>query len=192
MEGGGMMGIGILIFLIIWAGLSLLIALFISKRLLRRFTTNIGTGRATNKGILFILVLSVLVFFAPILDQLIAYPKWQQLCATTGDFEWGPGMDEKKAFGRDYYGESETTQFTIFPNVRVYAESAKLFDANSDELLFMQPHYKFHASAMIKVPDASGGNPAIFLPTCASYGLNGKNYEKTLQLKWVNKKRENR
>jgi hypothetical protein len=57
----------------------------------------IETGRTTNKGVFFILVLSVLVFFAPILDQLIAYPKWQQLCKTTGDFEWGPGMDEKKA-----------------------------------------------------------------------------------------------
>lgn len=181
-----MIGIGILFFLAIWVGLSLLIALFVGKRLLRRFTTDIETARTTNKGVFFILVLSVLVFFAPILDQLIAYPKWQQLCKTTGDFEWGSGMDEQKVFGREYFSENKTTMFTIFPNIKVEVMSSKLIDASSGELLFIQPHYHFSATAMLKVPDASGGNPAIFLPTCATYGLNGENYEKKLQLKWKN------
>jgi hypothetical protein len=48
MEDESMIGIGILIFLAIWVGLSLLIALFVGKRLLRRFTTDIETGRTTN------------------------------------------------------------------------------------------------------------------------------------------------
>ena len=60
-----MIGLGVLLFLLIWAGLSLLIANLISKKLLKRFTKD-DEGRTTSKGVLLILLMSVLVFFAQI------------------------------------------------------------------------------------------------------------------------------
>ena len=64
-------------FLGIWGAIALLIANLIGKKLLKRFTKDAG-GRTTSTGVVIILLLSGLVFFTPILDQLIAYPKWQQ------------------------------------------------------------------------------------------------------------------
>jgi hypothetical protein len=59
------------------------------------------TGVAELGQLLSLLLLTAFVFLLPLMDQIIAYPKWQQMCATTGDFEWGTGIDEEKAFGRE-------------------------------------------------------------------------------------------
>lgn len=180
-----MIGIFVLGLLVLW----LWFAIWASKKLNNHLWRKAGAqpaGAFAQK--ISVVLLTVLVILLPFIDQIIAYPKWQQLCSTTGDFEWGPGMDEKKAFGRDYYGKHETTEFTIFPNIKVSATSAKVLDAITDELLFTQPHYKYQAEALIYIPSDSGNKNAALLNTCASYGLSGKNYEKTLQLNWTNKK----
>jgi hypothetical protein len=130
----------------------------------------IETGRTTNKGVFFILVLSVLVFFAPILDQLIAYPKWQQLCKTTGDFEWGPGMDEKKAFGRGVIASTTTHEGTIFPKIHYLYFRQDFRDAETDELVLFMPHYEFtSANGIFQLPTAAGPSGAIFLNECSYF-----------------------
>lgn len=96
-----MIGIGLIIFILIWGSIAIWLGRLLSRTVFARFTTNVTTGKPTAKGGLIKFLLIALVFLLPILDQLIAYPKWQQLCATTGDFEWGPGMDEKTAVGRE-------------------------------------------------------------------------------------------
>lgn len=183
-----MIGIFVLIILGLWTLFAIWFGKLLSKKVFARFTTNQTTGEATKIGNLITILLIAIVFILPVVDQLIAYPKWQQLCSTTGDFEWGPGMDEKKVFGREYYAENEIKTFNIFPKIEVFSDSVKVFDANTNELLFFKPHYGFSAKPLIKLPDASGGGASIFLHKCNTYGLNGKNYEKELHLKWINKK----
>lgn len=97
-----MMGIGILLFLCIWAAIALLVANFIGRKLLKRFTKD-ASGRTTSKGVVIILLLAILVFFAPIADEIIAYPTYYKMCQSAGKYEFAPGMDAKKAFGRQYY-----------------------------------------------------------------------------------------
>lgn len=114
-------------------------------------------------------VLWAFIFFLPCIDQLIAYPKWQQLCSTTSDFEWGPGMDAEKAHGRSlvvYGGIHETT---IFPNIKVTYFSRQFKDVETGELILNMPHAKYHsAKGMFYIPTASGNKDAIFLSKCTT------------------------
>lgn len=123
-----------------------------------------------------------LILLLPFLDQLIAYPKWQRLCANTADLEWGPNMDEKRAYGREVTTNYDRHQFTIFPNIKVEASSLSVYDAKTNELIFRTPHFAFVAITTAYLPSASGYKNAIFLPKCATYGLHGENWEKKLQL----------
>ena len=142
-----MMGLGVLLFLLIWAGLSLLIANLIGKKLLKRFTKD-DEGRTTSKGILLILLMSVLVFFTPIVDEIISYPRYAQMCQDVGKYEFGPGMNAKKVFGRHFYVKPETQVIRLFPKIQtlqsdddwhkgVVVKSTKLelIDVNTEELL---------------------------------------------------------
>ena len=123
----------------------------------------------------------MLIILLPFIDQLIAYPKWQQMCATAGDFEWGPGMDEKKAFGRDVVFVSErVTTTSIFPNIKIDYTGFYIYDAKTQELIFKKPHYKYSAEAFIFIPSDSGDRTALFLPTCESN--SNANFVKILQL----------
>ena len=108
-------------------------------------------------------LLTMLIILLPFIDQLIAYPKWQQMCATTGDFEWGPGMDEKKAFGREVVFVSErVTTTSIFPNIKIDYTGFYIYDAKTQELIFKKPHYKYSAEAFIFIPSDSGDRTALF------------------------------
>jgi hypothetical protein len=116
------------------------------------------------------LILSVLVILLPFWDQLIAYPKWQQLCSTTGDFEWGPGMDEKKAFGRELVSFMNVHDITIFPNIHATYYSSIYKDKASGEVVIVLPHFSYnHAEGIFYIPSGSGDKRAIFLPSCAPY-----------------------
>ncbi|MDP3608461.1 MAG: hypothetical protein Q8R74_05235 [Methylophilus sp.] len=179
-----MSGIFLIIFLFAWGAASFGLGSLLSK-LFKRFTTNAQTGEPNGWQTLVKFLSIALVFLSPVLDQLIAYPKWQQLCATTGDFEWGQGMDEKKAFGREIIAKPEQTKTSIFPNVKVEYSSMSIYDAKTKELIFKKPHYAYSARAFMYLPSGSGDKTAPFLPSCATYGLNGENWEKKLQLKEV-------
>jgi hypothetical protein len=181
MEGGGMMGIGVLVILILWGFASIGLGGYLSQ-FFKRFTTNTQTGAPNGwqTSVKFLMV--ALVFLLPVLDQLIAYPKWQQLCATTGDFEWGPSMDEKKAFGREIIAKPEQIKTGIFPNIKVEYSSMSIYDAKTQELIFKKPNYAYSARAFMYLPSGSGDKTAPFLPSCATHGLNGENWEKKLQL----------
>jgi hypothetical protein len=115
-------------------------------------------------------ILALLLITLPFIDQLIAYPKWQQLCKTTGDFEWGPGMDEKTAFGREVLVVNErVTSQTIFPNIKIDFSGWYVYDAKTQELIFKKPHYSYSAEAFLYIPSDSGNRNAIFLPECNDY-----------------------
>ncbi|MEI2614469.1 MAG: hypothetical protein V9G21_05355 [Methylotenera sp.] len=136
-------------------------------------------------------LLTMLVILLPFIDQIIAYPKWQQMCATTGDFEWGPNMDEKKAFGREVTLVNErVTTTTIFPNIKVDYSGWYVYDSKTQELIFKKPHYQYSAAAFLYLPSDSGNKTALFLPTCKNYAhfLKSDDILKKLNLTVVNDK----
>jgi hypothetical protein len=148
MEGSSMIGLGVLLFLCIWGAIALLIANVIGKKLLKRFTKD-AEGRTTSKGVLIILVVSVLVFFAPIADEIISYPAYSKMCQDAGKYEFAPNMDEKKVFGREYRIEEEDKKLIrLFPTfqtlhpednsnfgVVIEITKLKLIDDNTNETL---------------------------------------------------------
>lgn len=175
-----MSGIFLIIFLLAWSAASVGLGSLLSK-FFKRFTTNTQTGAPNGWQAPVRFLMIAFVFLLPVLDQLIAYPKWQQLCATTGDFEWGPGMDENRAFGREVIFVSErVTTTTIFPNIKIDYTGFYIYDAKTQELIFKKPHYQYSAEALFYIPSGSGNKTALFLPTCESN--SNANFVKTLQL----------
>jgi hypothetical protein len=171
--------LGLWVWFVFWAGkvITKLIFKNRNKEVIANATYSLRLAHGLTRALLtFILLL------LPFLDQVIAYPKWQQLCATTGDFEWGPGMDEKKAFGREVIAKSEQTKTDIFPNIKVEYSSLSIYDAKTQELIFKKPHYAYSARAFMYLPSGSGNKSAPFLPSCATYGLHGENWQKKLHL----------
>lgn len=164
-------GIFVLILLALWGWFALWLGKLIS-RLFARFTLNKDTGQPNLWHTPVKVSCIVFAFLLPFMDQLIAYPKWQQMCATTGDFEWGPGMDENKAFGRDVVIENErVTTTTIFPNIKVDYRGQYVYDAKTQELILKKPHYSYHAEGMFYIPSDSGDKKALFLQSCSNYSF---------------------
>lgn len=149
-----MIGLGVLLFLCIWGAIAILVANLIGKKLLKRFTKD-AEGRTTGEGTLIILLLSVLVFFAPIADEIISYPTYYKMCQNAGKYEFAPGMDEKKVFGREYYATSDYEMIKLFPSfhelsstddknsgVVVQVDKAKIIDTNTGEILLVSVGFK--------------------------------------------------
>lgn len=187
---GGLFVLGILglwIFFAVWFS-SVIAKLIFTKKFAA--TENANSSSASHTAIRSIvrLILALLLITLPFIDQLIAYPKWQQLCTTTGDFEWGPGMDEKKAFGKDLIVSGTTHETTIFPNIHVTYFSSQFKDAKTDELVLNMPHSSYYkARGMFYLPSDSGDNRAIFLPTCMTDSNDKKvlNYLDQFKLKVI-------
>lgn len=151
-------------------GLWVWFAIWAARKLSNYFWHKAGSPPSATVGRWFTTVaLTAFIVLLPFLDQLIAYPKWQQLCATTGDFEWGPGMDEKKAFGRELIVSSNTHETTIFPNIEVTYFSRQFEDAQTGELILSMPHSSYYkAKGMFYFPSGSGDNRAVFLNQCTT------------------------
>jgi hypothetical protein len=174
---GGLFVLGIL-------GLWVWLAVWLSKKITTVIFTKMvyvgedaGNASASHTAIRVAtrLILALLLITLPFIDQLIAYPKWQQLCKTTGYFEWGPGMDEKKAFGRELLESNTTHETTIFPNIHVTYFSKQFKDAETGELVLNMPHSAYYkAIGMFYLPSDSGDNQAIFLPECRIYSDDKK------------------
>jgi hypothetical protein len=171
-----MIGIGFFILIFIWGW----VALWVGRKLsgfsfFTRLTINSETGQSTGWDFPVKALLVSLVFLLPMADQIIAYPQWQQLCSHTGDFDYGSGMDEKKAFGRKVRTVFEEHETTIFPFIKVSYSSKQIFDANTDELIFEKPHYQYSAQAFFYLPSSSGDKTAPLLSTCADFRFMTRN-----------------
>jgi hypothetical protein len=130
-------------------------------------------------------ILALLLITLPFIDQLVAYPKWQQLCKTTGDFKWGPGMDERKAFGRELVSFMSIHDITIFPNIYATYYSRQYKDSTTGELILVTPHFSYNsATGMFYLPSDSGNRNAIFLTSCAPYS-DDKNILNRFNLKVI-------
>lgn len=164
-----MIGLFVIGLFILWCWFALWLGRILANYLISLFTLQKLASSPflqSSVGWLGRVLLTFFVFSLPFIDQLIAYPKWQQLCSTTGDFEWGPGMDEKKALGRELILFATTHETTIFPNIHVTYLSKQFKDAQTGELILNMPHAAYSASGMFYLPSSSGSRSAIFLNKC--------------------------
>ncbi|OQW72679.1 MAG: hypothetical protein BVN35_13515 [Proteobacteria bacterium ST_bin11] len=184
-----MIGIGLIVFVCIWVVIAIWIGAKLSNiKLFSKFTKNNETGQPTTGHFLLRCLFVALVFLLPLIDQIIAYPKWRQLCEHSEDYEFGPNMDAKKAFDREIYLRFEHLEETIFPGVDVSYTVKYVLDAKTNQLILKKPHFNYHARAFLGLPVSSGGYPALLLKGCVeNYEImdNGENVMKKLQLKEV-------
>lgn len=144
-----MTGIGLLIFILIWGSVSIGLGKLLSRKVLTRYTTDLTTLKSTIRGDLITFFLSALIFLLPIADEIISYPSYYKMCEDAGKYQFAPGMDEKKVFGRDYRIEVEDEKLIrLFPSfqelqptqdknfgVVVKVNKLKLTDENTKETL---------------------------------------------------------
>lgn len=193
-----MIGIGILLFLCIWGAVALLIANLIGKKLLKRFTKD-AEDRTTGKGTLIVSLLAVLVFFAPIVDEIITYPTYYKMCQSAGKYEFALGMNAKKAFGRQYYIKFQDEKFiSLFPRVSEVKWNADKFQSalvkEVNLRLIDESTYETILTSRIVVPMTSlfaipwdGKRITWLLHSCTTENRESNELLAALQLKQVYK-----
>jgi hypothetical protein len=110
-------------------------------------------------------VLIPLILFAPVGDEVIAYPQVLKLCSTAKDYIY----DEQFAKGktRDQYGYIlETKIKTLFPNIQVRISEHASKEYNTGIPLIR--YFEITPSAgFLKIPaGSSGGSMPLILPSC--------------------------
>lgn len=149
-----MIGIIFITALVVWA----LIALGISKLLWVVFRFFVDTSPKTNdngsssgqklRNATLQLILAVIIFFLPITDEIVAYPKYSEMCQEVGKYQFGLNMDAKNAYKREYVMRFKGEKLiSLFPKVQELGNDEKpnsasvkqttvhLIDANSNELI---------------------------------------------------------
>jgi hypothetical protein len=165
-----MIGLFVLGIAALWLGVAVWMGQVISKWIIKRFVNRAAEETTLRQRLVYLsswVMITTFVLFLPFVDQLIAYPKWQQLCSTTGDIEWAPGMDEKKAYGRQLVVRNKAHEVNLFPGLRGNYYSKEFEDIETGELILIMPHYWYVKPVpMIELPSSEGGAGAIFLDNC--------------------------
>ena len=152
--------IGILFFgtIAIWAFVALVLGILLSDRL------SIQRYRLPWTA-----VLVVLVFYAPVADEIIAWPQMQALCKQVNGLTLAPGIDAQKASGRTFYYSSNSTSIELWPSsVKVLRNDYAYVDATSKEPILQGVWFE-PLRGMLGVPNgSSGGHMTLFLSKCDS------------------------
>jgi hypothetical protein len=122
-------------------------------------------------------LLTVFIILLPFIDQLIAYPKWQQLCRTTSDIHWVEGIDLKMFEGRELAVRLKENEMTVFPMLDVNYYSYDFVDVETGRTVAVMPHSMFNSppDPLFEFPSAAGGGTsAIFLHNCSTSSKSKK------------------
>lgn len=113
------------------------------------------------------LVFALLVFVAPVADEVIAYPQMRGLCASLKPYEFAPGMDEKKAYGRTVEQALEINEESLWPSsVKVTRWDLRYIDTATKEPVLVYTRFQ-PKSGMLGVPNgSSGGAMTVLLKEC--------------------------
>ncbi len=107
-----------------------------------------------------------LVFFAPVIDEVIAYPQMVALCrqGTNSMFDFAPNMNSAKAYGRTvFYEISEAVPISLWPStVKILRTDERLVDSNTLEVI-LQKHGYAPWHGMLNIPNGSGGGHMTLL-----------------------------
>jgi hypothetical protein len=181
-----MIGIGLIIFILIWGSIAVWLGRLLSRIVFARFTSNANTGQPSTKGSLITFLLIVFVFLLPIADEIISYPSYYKLCEDGGKYEFALGMDEKKAFGRQHQVKLETKLMRLFPDFHILSSSEdarsgvviqltkrKVIDIVTNEVILTSddvvPIHSFFA-----IPWDGGRIPWVLQECSANVGKNAR------------------
>lgn len=114
-------------------------------------------------------VLVPLIFFAPVADEIIAYPQMQALCKQVSGLVLAPGMDEQKANGRTVYSMGLSTTTALWPSsVKILRRDYAYVDATTKESILQGVWFE-PLRGMLGVPNGSGGGQmTLLLGKCVS------------------------
>lgn len=106
------------------------------------------------------------VFFAPVADEIVAWPEMRELCKGTDNYQFAHGMDEKSAYGRTVYYTSGPSEIrTLVSGPRVRYERFDYVDSTT-----RQPVLSYFTvepiGSMFAFPDAGGGRHTWILRGC--------------------------
>lgn len=108
-----------------------------------------------------------LVFFAPVADEVIAWPQMQSLCASSSSIELAKGMNEASAKKRTVYYTQRRTTDTLFPkSIEITRSSGAYVDSVSKEPVLVQTWFE-PRRGLLGIPNgSSGGEMTILLKAC--------------------------
>lgn len=122
-------------------------------------------------------VVAVLIFVAPVADEIIAWPQIRALCGDLSPLGYASGMDERKAYGRTIYYRDIYTPISVFPSsVHVDRHDGIYFDARSNEPILAYHGYT-PRKAFLSVPNGSGGGAmTLILRGCSGMKSGADGY----------------
>lgn len=139
----------------------------------------------TRYRIISSILLSLLIFIAPVTDEVIAYPQVMALCAQVKKYEYDEAATKGKVISK-YVSRPSQESRVIFPGIRiVVSEYAHL------ELVTNQPVIRWHEietrGGMLGFPAGSSGDKmSVLLPSrCTTVPTGAENHQrliKSLQL----------
>ena len=121
----------------------------------------------------------VLVFFAPVADEIIAWPQLQGLCKDAGRYLFLNGQTEKSVSGRTVKSNSFFKTILLSESVRVQMSEDIMTDATTKEDI-LRSYMIEPKSSFAAFPDGSGGRVTWLLKSCgytgSEQGLANKKY----------------
>lgn len=122
---------------------------------------------------------ALLVFMAPVADEIIAYPQMRALCASLKPYELAPGMEDKKAYGRTVYHKQSAARESLWPStIKVTRWTSTYVDSTSKEPIFVQNWFEPQRGLLGVPKGSSGGQTTILLQKCSPknehYGPDGR------------------
>ena len=114
-------------------------------------------------------VFALLVFVAPVADEIIAYPQMQMLCQQVNGLELARGMDEEKAHGKSFYYAEDNHNVTLWPSsVKLLRRDYAYINAMTKEAILQGVWFE-PLRGMLGVPNgSSGGQMTLILGKCDS------------------------
>lgn len=120
---------------------------------------------------------ALLLFVAPVADEIIAWPQMQLLCSNLQPLSLAEGMDEKRAYGRTVYYRDSYEPVQIFPrSVRLERHEGAYFDTNTHEKILSYHGYT-PRHGFLSIPNgSSGGTMTAILKGCSGMKADSTGY----------------
>jgi hypothetical protein len=115
------------------------------------------------------MVIALLVFVAPVADEIIAYPQMKALCKQVNGLTLSPEVDEKKIYGKSFYYTEANNRVSLWPkSVEILRRDYAYVDAMTKEPILQGVWFE-PLRGMLGVPNgSSGGQMTVLLDKCES------------------------
>jgi hypothetical protein len=133
------------------------------------------------------LVLMPLVFFAPVADEIVAYPEVQVLCETAKDYIYDEQFARGKTIDSFSYILSKETK-NIFPNIKIVLEESAVIEYTT-KIPVIRSFEMTSSGGFLKFPaGSSGGRISLLLPErCSPGAIKYQQLKSQLQIQSIKK-----